>query len=194
MMWTDRCGNPRREPWQEAVPAPSTPTRRWRRPWTCSGARGTKTSLYAAYGNKEELFRKVLDRYGNGPAGYLLEAVRKPTARAVAEHVLRGAAVAGTLPGRPTGCLAVQGALAPGMPDAAAHKLLTDWRKQGERRIRERFRAARAEGDLPPDSDPSALARYVFTVAYGVAVQAASGVPRGQLQETVQLALRAWPS
>ncbi|MEU0847006.1 TetR/AcrR family transcriptional regulator [Streptomyces flaveolus] len=154
----------------------------------------TKTSLYAAYGNKEELFRKVLDRYGNGPAGYLLEAVRKPTARAVAEHVLHGAVVAGTLPGRPAGCLAVQGALAPGMPDAAAHRLLTEWRKQGERRIRERFLVARAEGDLPPDSDPSTLARYVFTVAYGVAVQAASGVPRAQLLETVQMSLRAWPS
>ncbi|MER6141360.1 TetR/AcrR family transcriptional regulator [Streptomyces sparsogenes] len=154
----------------------------------------TKTSMYAAYGNKEELFRKVLARYGEGPAGYLSEAVRKPTARAVAEHVLKGAVLATTLPGRPTGCLGVQGALAPGEPGGAAHKLLAEWREQGEKQVRERFEAARADGDLPPDADPAALARYVFTVAYGVAVQAASGVPREHLRETVELALRAWPS
>ncbi|MBD0424701.1 TetR/AcrR family transcriptional regulator [Streptomyces sp. TRM S81-3] len=154
----------------------------------------TKTSMYAAYGNKEELFRKVLDRYGEGPAGYLPEAVRKPTARAVAEHLLKGAVLAGTTPGRPTGCLAVQGALAAGEAGEAAHKLLAEWRKQGEKRVRERLRAARDEGDLPPGTDPTALARYLFTVAYGVAVQAASGVPRRQLQETVEWALRAWPS
>jgi AcrR family transcriptional regulator len=154
----------------------------------------TRTSLYAAYGNKEELFRKVLDRYGEGPAGYLTEAVRKPTARAVAEHVLTGAVLATTLPGRPAGCLSVQGALASGQPGEAAHELLVAWRKQGEERVRERFRAARDEGDLPPGTDPAALARYVFTVAYGVAVQAASGVPREQLRETVEMALRAWPS
>lgn len=154
----------------------------------------TKTSMYAAYGNKEELFRKVLDRYGTGPAGYLREAVRQPTARGVAEHVLNGAVLATTLPDRPAGCLGVQGALAPGEPGQAAHTLLAEWRRQGERQVRERFEAARAEGDLPPDADSAALARYVFTVAYGVAVQAAGGVPREQLKETVATALRAWPS
>ena len=29
----------------------------------------TKPSLYAAFGNKEELFRKALDRYVDGPGG-----------------------------------------------------------------------------------------------------------------------------
>jgi AcrR family transcriptional regulator len=154
----------------------------------------TRTSMYAAYGNKEQLFRKALDRYGEGPAGYLPEAVRKPTARAVAEHLLRGAVLATTLPGRPAGCLSVQGALATGQSGEAAHKLLAEWRKQGEQRVRERFQAALDEGDLPPGTDPAALARYLFTVAYGVAVQAASGVPRDRLQETVEIALRAWPA
>jgi AcrR family transcriptional regulator len=139
----------------------------------------TRTSMYAAYGNKEQLFRKALDRYGEGPAGYLPEAVRKPTARAVAEHLLRGAVLATTLPGQ---------------SGEAAHKLLAEWRKQGEQRVRERFQAALDEGDLPPGTDPAALARYLFTVAYGVAVQAASGVPRDRLQETVEIALRAWPA
>ena len=47
----------------------------------------TKPSLYAAFGNKEELFRKALDRYVDGPGGYFQVALAKPTARAVVEHL-----------------------------------------------------------------------------------------------------------
>ena len=42
-----------------------------------------RPSLYAAFGNKEQLFRKALDRYQTGPMSFLTEALRKPTARAV---------------------------------------------------------------------------------------------------------------
>jgi AcrR family transcriptional regulator len=45
-----------------------------------------RPSLYAAFGNKEQLFRKALDRYKTGHAAFLTEALRKPTARAVAEQ------------------------------------------------------------------------------------------------------------
>src|SRR5881296_3008233 len=50
-----------------------------------------RPSLYAAFGNKEALFRKALDRYEDGPASYLREALDEPTARAVIEALLRGA-------------------------------------------------------------------------------------------------------
>jgi AcrR family transcriptional regulator len=40
----------------------------------------TKPSLYSAFGNKEELFRKALDRYVDGPGGYVHRA-GKATAR-----------------------------------------------------------------------------------------------------------------
>ena len=48
----------------------------------------TRPSLYAAFGNKEELFRKALDRYVDGPGGYVQVALAKPTIRAVVEHLL----------------------------------------------------------------------------------------------------------
>src|SRR5205085_3458387 len=51
----------------------------------------TPTSLYAAFGNKEELFRQVVDRYIRGPANYLHRALAEPTARRVAETALAGA-------------------------------------------------------------------------------------------------------
>ncbi len=51
-----------------------------------------RPSLYAAFGNKEELFRKALDLYAEGPAAFIREAVEKPTAREVVEHLLIGSA------------------------------------------------------------------------------------------------------
>src|SRR5213594_2023775 len=76
-----------------------------------------RPSLYAAFGDKEALFRKVLDRYADGPAAYVREALNAPTARAVVERLLRGAADLQTNRRNPRGCLAVHGALACG--DAA---------------------------------------------------------------------------
>src|SRR5437762_10140690 len=51
----------------------------------------TRPSLYAAFGNKAELYRKVLDRYEGGPASYVGRALAASTARAAAEQMLHGA-------------------------------------------------------------------------------------------------------
>ncbi|MGW2965206.1 hypothetical protein ACWDGI_43140 [Streptomyces sp. NPDC001220] len=42
--------------------------------------------------------------------------------------------------------------------------------------MRHRFQRAVDEGDLPADADPGLLARYLMTVANGIAVQAAEDV------------------
>src|SRR5258708_18219245 len=73
-----------------------------------------RPSLYAAFGDKEALFRKALDRYLEGPAAYTQEALKESTARAVVERLLRGAADLNAAPCNPGGCLMVQGALASG--------------------------------------------------------------------------------
>jgi len=49
------------------------------------------------------------------------------------------------------------------------------------------------EGDLPSDSDPADLARFLATVIHGMSVQAASGASRNELLGIIQTALRAWP-
>ncbi|MEV6612920.1 hypothetical protein AB0N31_03320 [Streptomyces sp. NPDC051051] len=70
---------------------------------------------------------------------------------------------------------------------------LVAWRSDGCSRIRERFQRAVDDGDLPPRTDPALLACYLCTFSYGIAVQAASGVGRDELQETADAVLRNWP-
>ena len=73
-----------------------------------------RPSLYAAFGNKEELFRKALDRYAEGPASFVRQALDEPTARKVAEALLYGEIELLCDPKTPRGCFAVQAALACG--------------------------------------------------------------------------------
>lgn len=62
-----------------------------------------------------------------------------------------------------------------------------------EAAIRWRLQRAKSEGDLSADTDPADLARYVATIVYGIAVQAAGGTNRGKLQRVVEMALRTLP-
>jgi AcrR family transcriptional regulator len=153
----------------------------------------SRPSLYAAYGNKEELFRKALERYGEGPSSYERDALAQPTARAVAEGLLRGAADVQTDPATPAGCLAVLGSTYCAEESSPIGKTLIAFRLAGHAAIRERFERARADGDLPANADPKALTHYIGTVVCGMAVLAASGVTRKELERVIELTMRAWP-
>jgi AcrR family transcriptional regulator len=150
-----------------------------------------RPSLYAAFGNKESLFRKALDQYAKGPSSYLREALREPTACAVVEKLLHGVVDMLTDPGTPTTCLWVHGALSCG--DDPLREEFAAQRAAGLAELRKRFKRAVADGDLPPDSDADTLARYVQTVNFGLTVQASTGAKRKELLGVVEIALKAWP-
>lgn len=153
-----------------------------------------RPSLYAAFGNKELLFRRALERYGELPSAYVGEALKQPTARQVAEHLLRGAADLHTAADTPAGCLAVHGAPTCAEQSTDIGRALIAFRQAGESAIRERLELARDEGDLPADADPAELTDYLRTVVYGMAVKAGSGSTRDQLERVIERAMRAWPT
>ena len=152
-----------------------------------------RPSLYAAFGNKEELFRKALDRYAERSMAHMREALNEPTVRAVVERFLKGAAEMQTDPKHP-GCLAVHGALVCGETSEPIRQELILRRDASELALRKRFEQAKSKGDLPPDADPADLARYIATIVQGMAVRAAGGASQAELKKVIDLAMRAWPS
>lgn len=152
-----------------------------------------RPSLYAAFGDKRSLFHKVLERYSEGPALFMREALNEKTARGVAERFLRGAVDLQTSPGNPPGCLMVQGALACGTEAECVRQELISHRSSAEKLLVQRFKRAKAEGDLPPHANPTDLARFLTSVMYGMSVQAASGASRSELKRIAETALQAWP-
>ena len=152
-----------------------------------------RPSLYAAFGNKEALFQRVLDRYAAGPASYMREALEAPTARDVVERLFRGAVEVCADPDGPRGCLFVQGALSCGASADPIRRGLAERRAAGQAALRERFEVARAAGDLPARVDASDLARYVMTVLTGMSIQAAGGASPDDLGRVAAMAMRAAP-
>lgn len=154
----------------------------------------TPPSFYFAFKSKEALFKQVLDRYQSGHLGFFAEALNQETPRAVAEGVLYGLANAYTTKPYPPGCLALNNSLpcADGS-DAVRHEL-AERRKTSRIELRKRFKQFQSSGALPADADPDALARYIVTIAWGMAVEAQSGASRSDLHRTVKQALASWPA
>ncbi len=149
-----------------------------------------RPSMYAAFGNKQSLFRKALKRYIAGPIAFFAQALEAPTSRDVVERILRGTVETLTDPRHPRGCLVVQGALACGKEADPVRRELATHRNEAQAAIRARFERAAREGDLPKNCDPSDYARYVMAVTNGMAVLAAGGASREELLKIVEIALR----
>jgi AcrR family transcriptional regulator len=152
-----------------------------------------RPSLYAAFGNKEQLFRKALDHYQTGPQSFLAEALKKPTARGTVEALLSGFVGMQRDRDKARGCLIVSGALACGEGAEPVRRELVRLRQAAVIVLRERFEQAVREGDLQKGTDCATLARYIVTVLNGLAVQAVSGATEKELRKVSELAMQAWP-
>ena len=152
-----------------------------------------RPALYAAFGNKEAMFRKALARYYERYMDHLPQTLALPTAREVAQGWLAQTVCLNTRFDDRRGCLFLNGALA-GSDDAeAVRQLLVDMRATGETRLRERFEQAQRDGDLTNDADPAVLAAWLMAVAHGIAVQAKAGFAPDKLQAVATQALSGWP-
>jgi AcrR family transcriptional regulator len=149
-----------------------------------------RSSMYAAFGDKESIFRRVMQRYRADRMTYIRQALAQPSLRRVVAGLIHGTAEFLSRPDNPRGCLSIQGALACGT-DAEQVKLATiDWRKNGEAALKNRLQQAQSEGELPAQIQPADFARYLSSVMAGLSVQAANGATRADLQRVAEIALR----
>ncbi len=152
-----------------------------------------RPSLYATFGNKEELFQKALARYVDLKNAFFDNAMAQPTAREVVAKLFHDGAEILTDPNHPVGCLSVQGALACTAETERVRDELAKIRSDYEARLRARFEEECRDGRLPAGTDPEVLARFVTTVSHGMSVQASGGATCEQLRAVADMAMRAWP-
>lgn len=150
-------------------------------------------SLYAAFGNKESLFRKALERYAAKRTAYWDQALAAPTAREMLEILFRETAVFLAEECDSGGCLYVRTLACSESADTIQRELASR-RAAGELAIRQRLELAKARGELPLGVDPADFARYVSTILEGMSVQAAGGATGDQLLRVGEMALRLWPA
>lgn len=153
----------------------------------------TRPALYAAFGNKETLFRRALSRYYERYMRFVPEALALPTAREVAARILHGTVELNTRYPDRAGCLHINGALAVSDDAEPVRQTLIAVRAAGEAQLRARFERAQAEGDLPETARPDVLAAFVMAVSHGIAVQAKAGFGQDMLAAVAEQALATWP-
>ncbi len=153
----------------------------------------TRPSLYAAFGNKEELFRKALDLYEREKLAFMKTALEAPTARGVAERLLHAMLAMQTCADAPRGCLAVTATMACGSEADTVREEVVARRAKSQAHLQARFARAAREGDFPAEIDPNGLVRHLGAVATGLAVQAGAGASRAELRSLVDTTLALWP-
>lgn len=150
-------------------------------------------SLYAAFGDKKTLFEEVVEAYALGYGAYGSRAfAEEPTARAALGRMLREAATLFTEPGHPHGCLMISAAVNCSTPEV--EEALRARRNDNLASFENRIRQDVETGELPPDTDPRALARLAGAVLQGMSLQARDGATAEELTAVAEAAMRAWPA
>jgi AcrR family transcriptional regulator len=148
-----------------------------------------RSSMWAAFGNKEELFKKTFERYVSTYQAFMGTALQKPTVREIIESSLRGTVNFLSTSGNPKGCLSLNAALAVGDEAEPIKRWMLQGRKHGESLARKRFEQAKKTGELGANVDAAALARYVGTLLQGLCIQGASGATKAEMSKVVDTAL-----
>ncbi|MBU1376469.1 MAG: TetR/AcrR family transcriptional regulator [Alphaproteobacteria bacterium] len=153
----------------------------------------TRPSLYAAFGNKEALFKKALDLYERDKLAYVGAALEAPTARGVAERLLRGALEMQTTGSDPKGCLGVISSTACGSEAECIRDEVVARRASSDAALLLRFERAKAEGDFPDHIEAAGLVSYLSAVIQGLCLQAGNGAEPAALESLVTTTLGLWP-
>jgi len=151
----------------------------------------TRPSLYAAFGNKEALFKRTLDLYEAEKLAYIDHALAASTSRGVAERMLFGTIenVTSECPG----CLGVIATVSCGAEDSPIRDDIRARVQSARAAITERMQKAIDEGDFTLPVEAEAMTRYLLALLQGLSVQAGTGASRDQLERVADTALAMWP-
>ncbi|WP_410869649.1 TetR/AcrR family transcriptional regulator [Nocardia sp. A7] len=148
-------------------------------------------SLYAAFGDKEALFRAAVELYGRTEGSHTARALReRPTAYTAIEAMLRDNIATYTDPGLPNGCMVVLAGATYTSRNAAVREFLVEARRHTTADIRARLDRGIVEGDLAPETDTASLTMLYSTVLYGLSIQARDGVSPDDMSAAVDSAMQ----
>jgi AcrR family transcriptional regulator len=155
----------------------------------------TAPSLYAAFGSKAELYRRVLERYLTGLGRCLVDALREElTAYAALERFLFESAKNFSGVKNPPGCLISYAIPTCAPENRTVADVVASKRMESLQALRNRFQQAVKSGELPRGTDSERLARFYGAVIQGMSIQALDGAGPKALRGIAETALRAWPA
>jgi AcrR family transcriptional regulator len=139
-----------------------------------------RPSLYATFGDKEALFARCLERYGETFGGKTLEALRSAKdVHGAFRAFLRQAVVNATGEDTPAGC--VMACVVPAVDDVKVRQAVASSFRVAASLLEERLRAGVREQQLGADFPVATRARAVVDASNALALRARLGARRAEL-------------
>ncbi|MGO7133559.1 TetR/AcrR family transcriptional regulator [Rhizobium leguminosarum] len=150
------------------------------------------SSLAAAFGSKERLFREAVDLYVAREAIGNHEVLAAKTAKDAVEGLLRRAVTRMVRKDEPTGCFVMLGAINTSPENRAIVDYLVTQRRAAAEAIGNRVASGITEGDVAEGTDAKVLASFYAAVLKGMALSSRDGASLKELNRIVDCAIAAW--
>jgi TetR/AcrR family transcriptional regulator, transcriptional repressor for nem operon len=151
-------------------------------------------SIYAAFGDKHELFMRSLDEFCQRNEAHVAAVLDGPDETAVSrlhEFLLAAAQVGDG--GTALKCMATKFAVELDKQDPKARERVAQSFSVLRRRVRDCVLAAQRHGDLDPSADADVVAGLIWTATRGLDVMGSAGQTAEELEPIAEAAFRSLP-
>jgi TetR/AcrR family transcriptional regulator, copper-responsive repressor len=151
-----------------------------------------RPSLYAAFGDKRELYIKSYARYRADARAAMIGIFREELP--IRERLARIFAVALDIylsgEAGPRGCFTVMTAASEAVADSDIRAMVLEGFSELDKAFAACFRLAREKRELPETADPAVLAQLASATIHTIAIRARARVPRKELEAIVKGAIK----
>ncbi|WP_046731589.1 TetR/AcrR family transcriptional regulator [Streptomyces humi] len=147
-------------------------------------------SFYAAFGSKEQLYDRCLERYTSLQGGDLRETLDGTADIRTAVRKVLVPMIEADLTDPTRGCLVVSTSTQCGEQPSAAERVTTAVR-QVESLLAGALEQAQVRGEISPDKNPRELARFLTTFIQGIRVVGQARTGREFAEDALSVAMRA---
>jgi TetR/AcrR family transcriptional regulator, copper-responsive repressor len=152
-----------------------------------------RPSIYAAFGDKQALYRQALDQYRTGVRAALKVVLdeKKPLHDALQDFYERAIDMylSGESSGR--GCFIISTALTEAVENPELRTSLAEGFRGLDRVLSARIALGKERGEVGTDANPEELAKVASAMLYLLAIQARTGATRKSLRATMSAALNS---
>lgn len=147
-----------------------------------------RASLYGAFGDKEQLFKRVVAHYIDCSRSEKDRITKGLTARRALEAFVLSRITAAANRNNPPGCF-LQMAATSGTSPPLVLEALSDTTDEMNGWFLQHLQEAQAQGELPEDADLGALTTFIAVFLSGLTASAKAGMPQASLTAAAGAAL-----
>lgn len=146
-----------------------------------------RQSIYDTFGDKKEFFLKCLELYRNRDADEKLSNLEHQNVQEVFSNIFDFLIEEFINDDR--GCLMANSTLELANRDKEVARIVCSNLENQEANFKQLLVAAQKKGELSPDKNPEALARYLFNSIQGLRVTAKASANRARLEDIAKITL-----